>query len=327
MPLPPFITLEEHFFFQADRTSKSKETIGAGFFESRGSFARLPELGPVRLGSMDSNNIAHQVISHLPIHITPEQCRETNDHLAAAVKANPTRFSGFATLPVAHPSDIAAELRRCVSDLGFVGALVGNHANGTYYDGPEYDPMWETLQELDVPLYLHPVGPPETIYQALYRGERLWPGASLGIASFAWGWHADVTTHVLRLFAAGIFDKFPRLKLIAGHFGENLPLWRDRFDWSKSLGVFQGVKKSFREVYDENIWITTSGVWSIDPMAMILKNTKIDRILYSVDYPFNTNEEGMEFMEQLQKSGMVDEEQFAMIAYKNAENLLGIRAK
>lgn len=84
-------------------------------------------------------------------------------------------------------------------------------------------------------------------------------------------------------------------------------------------------ERLFREVYDTNLWITTSGVWSIDPMATIVRNTKIERILYSVDYPFAKNEDGLRFMQDLEKSGWVTPEQLERIAYRNSEDLLKLK--
>ncbi len=61
-------------------------------------------------------------------------------------------------------------------------------------------------------------------------------------------------------------------------------------------------------------------------MRCILGNTKIDHILYSVDYPFAKNEEGLKWMEDLEQSGLLTQEDVEMIAYRNAEKLLGVKA-
>jgi predicted TIM-barrel fold metal-dependent hydrolase len=204
-----------------------------------------------------------------------------------------------------------------------VGALIDNHANGRYYDGLEYNGLWETAQELDVPIYLHPVMPTQAVLQALYQGNYS-DKAALSIGTFGFGWHSDVAVHILRIFSAGVFDRFPRVKIIIGHFGEMLPFMLERIIhlsplWSREL------HRSFKTVWDENIYITTSGIWGISPMACILKNTKIDRILFSVDFPFESNKSGMKYLEELQNSGLVTEEQLAMISYKNAQRLLKVK--
>ncbi|KAI4593800.1 hypothetical protein KJ359_008841 [Pestalotiopsis sp. 9143b] len=317
---PPLITLEEHFL------AEGADDVKAFYSEQLGNIpeleAKLSDLGPIRLRSMDENNVSIQVISHGPGAMGPFQCRAANDQLAAAVKSQPDRFAGFAVLPVADPDASAKELKRCIRELGFVGALIDNRSGNTYYDGAEYEPLWAAAQELDVPIYLHPTWPTGEQLDLLYTGNFA-RSATLSLSASGWGWHSDVALHVLRLFAAGVFDRFPRLKIIAGHMGEMLPFMLDRIaQLSPRWGTRQ---RLFREVYDANIWITTSGVWSVDPMATILRNTRIDKILYSVDYPFAKNESGLEFMKDLEASGLVSPEQLEQIAHKNAEQLLGLK--
>jgi predicted TIM-barrel fold metal-dependent hydrolase len=317
---PPLITLEEHFLAEA------AEDVKALYSEQMGNIpelaAKLSDLGPIRLRSMDEGRISIQVISHGPGAMSSSQCKAANDQLAAAVKVHPDRFAGFAVLPVADAGKSARELTRCVRELGFVGALIDNRSGNTYYDGVEYEPLWAVAQELDVPVYLHPTWPTAEQRDLLYTGNFA-DSATLSLSASGWGWHSDVALHILRLFSAGVFDKFPRLKIIAGHMGEMIPFMLHRII---QLSPRWGRRdRPFKEVYDINIWITTSGVWSIDPMATILRNTKSDRILYSVDYPFAKNEDGLSFMKALEESGLLSQEQLHQIAYKNAEQLLGLK--
>ncbi|KAK8116305.1 hypothetical protein PG984_012807 [Apiospora sp. TS-2023a] len=319
--VPPLITLEEHFL------SEKADDVKALYSEQLGNIPgvaeKLADIGPIRLKSMDETNIAIQVVSHGPGAMRASQCQAANDQLAAAVRAHPDRFAGFAVLPMADPDAAAKELTRCVQKLqGFVGALVDNRAGNNYYDAPEYDSLWRAAQDLDVPIYLHPTWPTPEQTDLLYTGN-FTKSATLSLSASGWGWHSDVGLHILRLFAAGTFDRFPRLKIIAGHMGEMLPFMLHRIillspRWGQR-------ERLFREVYDTNLWITTSGVWSIDPMATILRNTKIERILYSVDYPFAKNEDGLRFMQDLEKSGWVTPEQLERIAYRNSEDLLKLK--
>ena len=319
--VPPLITLEEHFF--------STECITA--FEGRyseqlkhlpGLASQLADLGDIRLRDMDAGKVSLQVISHGPGNPSASQCRAANEQLSTAVGKNKTRFAGFAVLPMAEPRLAAEELIRCVKEFGFVGALVDNHVDGKYYDGDEYHPVFEAAQKLDVPIYLHPTWPSEDMMPR-YTGN-FSAGAAASIGASGLGWHSDVANHILRLFASGLFDHYPKLKIIIGHMGEMLPFMLQRIcDLSIRWGKFE---RSFKQVWDENIWITTSGVWSLDPMATILRNTRIERILYSVDYPFARNEKGLGWMEEFERSGMVGREGLEMIAYKNAEALLRIQA-
>lgn len=322
--IPPLVTLEEHFFSSVILDGLDNK-YSEQFKHIPGLAEQIRDLDTVRLQSMDAGKVTLQVVSHGPGSITTDQCKAANDQLAAAVKKNSKRLAGFAVLPVSDPDSSAQELTRCIKELGFVGALIDNHTeNGTYYDGPEYTPLFQAAQDLDVPIYLHPTWPTEAVKSLIYNGNYT-KGATMGIGASGFGWHSDVAMHVLRLFCAGVFDTFPGLKIIVGHMGEMLPFMLHRImQLSPRWGERQ---RNFKEVYDTNIWITTSGVWSVDPMACILRNTKIDHILYSVDYPFAKNEDGLAFMEDLEKSGLVNEEQFGMVAYKNAEALLGVKAQ
>lgn len=320
MAMPPLITLEEHFFSEAITASTSSQ-YSEQLRHVPGLLEKLHDLGASRLRDMDAAQISVQVVSHGPGALSPGQCAAANDQLAAAVAAHSGRFAGFAVLPMADPAACVTELTRCVRKLGFVGALVDNHANGTYYDGEAYGPFWEAVQDLDVPVYLHPTWPTDAMRTALYSGN-FSNSAALSIGTSGFGWHSDVAMHFLKLFASGLFDRLPRLKIIVGHMGEMLPFMLDRI---VILSARWGARdRPFREVWDSNIWITTSGVWSVDPMACILRNTKIDHILYSVDYPFAKNEDGLRFMDELRKSGLVSPEEFEKIAHKNARALLRV---
>ena len=322
--MAPFITLEEHFLstpiWNATAAKYSEQLKHVPKVQEQ-----LRDLDHIRIQEMDNGNVALQVVSHAPggAVLGLQENAAANDQLTEAIKRHPQRFAGFATLPMLQPVDASAELERCVKQLGFVGALVDNHAGGTFYDGKEFWPVFETAEKLNVPIYLHPNFPDDEL-SARYKGN-FTDGAALSMGTSGFGWHSETALHVMRLFAAGVFDAFPKLKIIVGHFGEMLPFMLGRIS---QLSVRWGDRrKNFRQVWDENIWITLSGVWSVDPMACILRNTKIERILYSVDYPFANNQWGVEFMKTLRQSGLVSEEQYNMIAYKNAEVLLGVKAR
>jgi predicted TIM-barrel fold metal-dependent hydrolase len=323
--VPPLITLEEHFFSQAASKSEAfQKNYALQLKHVPGLFEKLTDLSHLRLKSMDESNISLQVISHSPGSLTLDECKQANDELSAAMKQHPTRFAGFATLPIFEPEKSAAELERCVIELEFKGALIDNHTDdGKYFDGTEYNTFWEKAEELQVPIYIHPTWATDEMRDMLYTGN-FTPGAAGSLAASSWGWHSDVALHVLRLFAAGLFDRYPRLKIIIGHFGEMLPFMLERLVQLSSR--WGGRQRLFKQVWDENIWITTSGVWSLSPLATILKNTRIERILYSVDYPFAKNEHGLQWVKELQESGMVTAEDLDRICLRNSEELLGVKA-
>jgi predicted TIM-barrel fold metal-dependent hydrolase len=179
----PLITLEEHFF---SSVIGNPDTYSEQFKWVPGVLDKLQDLGTLRLENMDANSISLQVISHAPGlgAAPPTDCKTANDQLAAAVAANSKRFAGFAVLPMSAPEEAAAELRRCVQELGFVGSLVDNHINGQHYDDKKFWPIFAAAQELDVPIYLHPTWPSEPI-AAHHQGS--FP-TSAGISMGSSGW-------------------------------------------------------------------------------------------------------------------------------------------
>ncbi len=331
-----FITLEEHWLSPA-LTNTTLSNVAAQLLIN-GSFpssfpAHLRDVGPLRLANMTANRIRKQVVSHTtdPAALDrPDLITQANNELAAAIANNTDRFNAFAALPMAFPQAAADELERCVSRLGFVGALVDTRLpNGTYYDGAAYRPFWAKAQELDVPIYLHPtlpnVGNVTSVGVGIYAPASpvdfsLFTAADLGIV--AWGWHQDAGLHFLRLYAAGIFDEFPRLTIVLGHMGEMLPFMLERAD--AFLSMQNTSRPTLIETWAHNVWITTAGFFSLNPMATILRNTAVDRIMYSVDYPFGNSVNGSMFMAELRSSGLVNENEWEMIAYKNAQRLLRI---
>lgn len=316
----PMIALEEHYIAKSVGMPEALSTAMQSHFPASVT-EKLFDLDTQRIPAMDAGSVSVQILSHVPAYVSTEFCTKANDELAEAVKRNPDRYAAFAMLPMSDPPAAAKELERCVTELGMVGALINNHlSDGTYFDGAKFWPVFEEAERLDVPLYIHPSIQPEERIKAFagnYPKE-----VQMSLAHWGFGWHAATATHVLHLFAAGVFDQYPKLKIVIGHMGELLPFTLERIErFSKTWGPR---KKTFKQVWDENIWVTTSGMFSVNPMATVLRNTPLDHIMYSVDYPFEQNENGLKFMEDLKESGLVTEKQFKAIAYENAAKLLKI---
>jgi len=220
------------------------------------------------------------------------------------------------------PKAAAGEIFRCVRELGFVGALVDNHLeNGRFYDDEHFWPVFEASQELDVPIYLHPTFASDTMLEH-YKGNYA-ENVATALSAFGWGWHAETGLHILRLYCSGLFDRYPKLKIIIGHMGELLPFQLERIVRASRMW---GRERGLREVWKSNIWITTSGTFALAPLACLLQTTTIDHVLYSVDYPFSTNEMGKQFIDEIQGSKLMSEKELEMFTYRNAEKLLKIKA-
>ena len=244
--------------------------------------------------------------------------REMNDFLAQAVARHPDRFAGFAVLPMQSPDACAAELARAVKQLGFLGGLINGTTEGRFLDHPGYDGLLAAAVELDVPIYIHPHLPPEPVRQAYYSD--LPSGAARVLESAAWGWHSETAIHVLRMVMAGTLDKHPRLKLIIGHMGEMLPVMLDRIDAVSALDVDHLKRPISRQILDQ-VWITTSGIFSAPPFLAALTTFGIDRIMFSVDYPYAPNRKGREFLDTISLAPA----DMAKLAHGNADALLKLK--
>jgi hypothetical protein len=318
------IALEEHFLAPGLAPPPGSGPLGMWGPEIG---EQLRDLGQARLASMDASGIDLQVISH----VAPAaqglagaegvaRAREANDRLAAAVAAHPDRLGGFATLPTADPVAAAAELERAVTELGLAGAMINSTlgSDGAFLDEPRFDPLLERFERLDAPLYLHPAPPSAALHEALYRG--LPPAIAGRLATGAWGWHAEAGLHVLRMIATGVFDRHPGLRMIIGHCGEMVPFMLDRIDamLGPAMAAPPGLALKPSEYFLRNIWVTTSGMFSLPPVLCTVQVLGVDRVLFSVDYPFGGNAAGRALLDALPLAP-ADK---AKIAGGNAERLL-----
>ena len=319
------ITIEEHFlaegFKQAMKRSASGQQGSANQTRANELEMRLSELDTVRLKSMDAGGIDLQVISHMTLTASfPDDeavrlAREANDQLAAAVAAHPTRFAGFATLPMTKPEAAVDELERAVRVLGFKGAMIHSTTQGRFLDDPAFLPILERAVALDVPIYIHPAVPPASVWEAYYAGFD--PAVSYALSTSSWGWHSEVGIHALRLILAGVFDRLPTLQIIIGHMGEMVPFMLARID-STLTPVARHLQRKVPEYFLQNFYITTSGFFTEPPLLLALQIMGADRIIFSVDYPYSANEQGRVFLDTISISS-ADKEK---ISHLNAERLL-----
>lgn len=312
------IALEEHFMVPGFEPYwlKTVEDIEPARYAQ--VLARLNDFGEQRLSAMDTSGIGMAVLSLAGpgVQIEPDAAkatklaREANDFLATQMQKQPDRYRGFAHLAVQDAKAAADELERCVRDLKFSGAMINGHTNGQYLDHPDTYPLWERAEALGVPLYLHPADP-ITPMPALdgYRG----------LKRATWEWTVETGTHALRIVFSGLFDRFPKAKLALGHLGETLPYQLWRFDSRAKLYGVQ-LKKRPSDYIRENIVVTTSGMFSFEPIDCALKALGRENVMYSADYPFENPAEAGAFMNELPLDPAVLED----ISYNNAARLLRI---
>ncbi|MCV0026305.1 amidohydrolase family protein [Bacillus sp. XT-2] len=261
-----------------------------------------------RIEDMDKNGIQTSILSLTQPGIEgitdPDRAvklaKQMNDHAAEFfVSKHPDRFKAFAAVPLQDPEEAAKELERAVNELGFVGALVNGYSNigdentAQYLDEPQVRPFWEKAAQLQVPVYLHPRIP-------LPNQQRIYEGYE-GLLGSAWGFGVETATHAIRLILSGLFDEYPDLTVILGHLGEGLPFTlprvehRLRHQRPETHGNHQ---KAPTEYLRKNFYLTTSGVFRTQALIDTLLEVGSDRILFSVDYPYETMEEISSWFDQ-----------------------------
>ena len=323
------IAIEEHFI-----TPLYREHVGANEFRRfylKTRSAQLghdiveqnSDLGEKRLAHMDAAGIDVQVLSFgspgpqaFAADVAVPMARDANDVLLETTKKYPTRFAGFAALPTADPEASAEELQRCVKKLGFKGAMIHGLTliEGTNYfiDDKRFWPIFERAEALGVPIYLHPTLPHPDAMKSYFAGYE-------ELARAGWGFAVDTSCHFLRLVFAGVFDAYPKLKIILGHLGEGLPFAMHRLDeHTAAAAARRGLKRRPIEYLKENLLVTTSGNWFEPAFQCTLAALGADRILFAVDWPYEANKTGVHFLKRISLSDSNREK----IAHGNAERLL-----
>jgi predicted TIM-barrel fold metal-dependent hydrolase len=322
------VALEEHFSIPAMQSRISRELQAARGIPvkppkavARGELLR--DLGAARVADMDAAGITVQVLSAggagaelLPASEGPAYAREMNDLLAGHIAEFAGRYYGFAHLPMTAPEAAAAELERCVKTMGFLGGMVNGTTNGLFLDDPSFEPLLARFEALDVPLYVHPALPPAAVREAYY--DRLPGDSGYLLSQSGWGWHQETAIHVLRLVLSGALDRHPKLKLIIGHMGEGLPAMLARCDQVFADESSERLTRSVSRTITDQVWVTTSGFFTLAPLVPLLMTFGADRVLFSVDYPFSPNQRGRDFLDNLP----VSPEDLVKIAHGNADTLL-----
>jgi 2,3-dihydroxybenzoate decarboxylase len=314
---PQIIVIEEHYW---DRELVATYT-GGDVMHAPALEERLYDLGALRIKEMDEAGVDYQVISHgassaqnLPADIALDMTRRVNDRLHAAVKQHPKRLGAFAAVPTHDARAGADELERCVTKLGFHGAMLHGLANGVFLDDQRFWPIYERAEKLDVPVYFHPAAPQPVVVDRYYKE---YVKVAPAILSAGWGFTVEAATGAVRLCLSGVFDKYPNLKCVLGHLGEGIPFLIARMDEALS----RGSKIRFREAFSSHFSVTTSGFFSNPALLCTMQELGIDRILFSIDYPFVKNTTGTEWL----KTVPLCEEDKIKLMNGNARRLLKIK--
>ena len=319
------IAIEEHFITPMYREKVAGNEFRNFYLTSRGRdmghdiIEENLDLGAKRIAHMDAAGVDMQVLSFgspgpqaFGADVAIPMAKDANDRMYEAVKKFPKRFAAFAALPTADPKAAADELERCVTKLGFKGAMLHSHQQGEFLDAKKYWPIWQKAEALGVPIYLHPALPHPLAVKAYFEGYE-------ELARAPWGFAVDTSCHFLRLVFSGLFDAYPKLKIILGHLGEGIPFAMHRLDThARAAAQRRGLKRTPLDYFRENLLVTTSGNWYEPAFVCTLLAMGIDNMLFAIDWPYESNKVGMEFFNRLSLS---DSDKHKL-AHGNAERLL-----
>lgn len=253
--------------------------------------ARLQDLGARRIADMDAAGIDKQILSLTAPGVqvfdratAVSMAMLANDQLSEAIARHPSRFAGLAAVAPQDPSAAAKEMERSIKKLGLKGVIINSHTHGEYLDDPKFWAIFEAAEALGAPIYLHPTAPSRALIA---------PMLEWGLDGAVYGFSVETGLHLLRIIVSGVFDRFPKLAIVAGHLGEALPFWLFRLDYMHAMNVrsrrYPQLKPLQRKVSDylrENVYVTTSGMaW--EPAILFCREVLgPDRVLYAMDYPY-----------------------------------------
>jgi predicted TIM-barrel fold metal-dependent hydrolase len=285
--------------------------------------ARLEDLGEMRLSLMDETGVDVQVLSlttpglhNLEGGASARLARRTNDLIAQTVARWPNRFQGFAALPTPQPSEAPRELERAVRGLGLKGAMLCGRTGEKNLDHPDFWPTFECAAELGVPIFIHPQIPQRSVREACYSGFAV--EVDLALATYGLGWHYEAGLQFVRLALAGVFDRFPGLQVILGHWGEVVLFYLERLS---ALDRAAKLKRPFADYARENLYVTASGMFSEAYLQRCVDIIGIDRVLFSTDFPYQyrPGSDARRFIERI----ALDAPDKAKFAHLNWDRLTG----
>ncbi|HCJ4400970.1 TPA: amidohydrolase [Legionella pneumophila] len=297
-------------------------TPDVSLFHTSALMEELLSLNEQRLAIMDQAGVTIQVLSLTTINgidscpgdenKSTALAREVNDQLYSAIQRHPERFKGFASISPYDVKEGVKELERAISQLGFVGWLThSNFGQDNYLDDKTYWPLLEAAEGLNIPIYLHPNVP---IMREFGKY-----GFALG--GSALGFEFDTALCLMRMILGGVFDAFPKLKIMLGHLGETMPFLMERLDHLYRIPDLKAYRPSIQripsEVLRQNVYITTSARFFVPALRYVLEVMGEDRVLFASDYPMESLLDATRFIQDSDLSNQTKQKIFSI----NAKNL------
>jgi 2,3-dihydroxybenzoate decarboxylase len=328
---PEMIRIYERILSKSDADAGFRGLMG--FYMSSPSdrakhiMACLTDMDALRLRHMDEAGIDMQVlaITSPGVQVIDKATavsftQEANDFLAEAIRRHPTRLAGMLAVTPQDPAAAAKEIERGVNKLGIHAAVINSHTNGEYLSDPKFWDIFAAAETFDTPIYLHPNALPPKMLQ---------PFQECGLDGAIYGFGVETGLHALRIITAGVFDRFPKLRMIIGHMGEALPFWAYRLDYmhaatvrSKRYDSIKPIQRKPSEYLRENFYITNSGVAWEPAIKFSQAFMGVDRVLYAMDYPYQHTPEEVTALDNMDMS-LADKKRFFQL---NAQHVFKLKS-
>jgi 5-carboxyvanillate decarboxylase len=303
------------------RTKGYDPDVWLGGMQTQGPVSeRLLDLEGERLRIMDEAGVDMAVLAMTSTGVQQFEVEDAvriaqngNDLLAQTIRRHPTRFAGLATIPVQDPKRAVKEMERAIGDLRLNGVMINSHTNGEYLDEEKYWPILEAAAGLDATIYIHPRAPSPAMREPYRRYQ---------LEHAIWGYAVEVGLHAVKLLMCGVLDRYPNLRIVIGHMGENIPYGLYRMDWMHSHYQFDRPKLKLTpgEYFRRNFTITTSGVNWVPALEFCIRVLGADNIMWAVDYPYQETVEATRWLDD----APISDEDKAKIFHRNAERIFKI---
>ncbi len=217
-------------------------------------------------------------------------CRFLNDHIASIQQNKPARFIALGTLPMQDIDLSIAEMRRCKEQLGIRGFEIGSHIGDRNLDSKTFFPLWEAAQELDVAIFVHPWD---------MMGQEKMPHYFL---PWLVGMPAETSLAICSMLFGGVFDAFPKLRVMFAHGGGSFPFTVGRVShgWHARPDLCNINEIKDPKTYLGKFWI--DGIThDEEALKFLIQVIGADKIAYGTDYPFPLGDlEHGKFIEQME---------------------------
>lgn len=274
----------------------------------------------LRLQDMDAMGVDMQAVSVPPNQhyywvkgdLVVRTFQTVNDELASMIAARPDRLVALGAVPLQDTLAAVAELRRCITELGFPGVEISTNVNGEEISAPRLELFWEKAEELQALVFIHPTGFTEPT--------RLLDHYFLNTI----GHPLEETICAGRLIFDGVLERHPDLKIVFAHGGGYLPMYAGRFDHAYRVreDVGQGLSRAPSE-YLSLLHFDTM-VFEPAQLRYLVDRYGADHILLGTDYPFDMGE--IDPVGLVERTDDLSESEVDRILGGNAAHLLGLES-